>query len=153
VSRAKPSSRANGRLSKGPKTQQGKDRSKLNAIRHGLLARDALLANESREDYDEVVEQCSPRLPPGDADAKLIADLSAACWRLRRVQAYETRKMDQLIDQQTAGDATARNTAAFLSLVDDGTYALLLRYEARFHRAYHRSLQALPTEVRCPPNL
>jgi hypothetical protein len=44
--------RANSRHSTGPRTDSGKQRSSLNALRHGLTAADAVLASEDRAAYD-----------------------------------------------------------------------------------------------------
>jgi hypothetical protein len=44
--------RANAMLSTGPRTDSGKQRSSLNALRHGLTAASAVLASEDRAAYD-----------------------------------------------------------------------------------------------------
>jgi len=44
--------RANALLSTGPRTDAGKQRSSLNALRHGLTAASAVLLSEDRSAYD-----------------------------------------------------------------------------------------------------
>jgi hypothetical protein len=44
--------RANSQHSTGPRTDAGKQRSSLNAIRHGLTARTALLASDGQAAYE-----------------------------------------------------------------------------------------------------
>jgi hypothetical protein len=36
----------------GPRTQQGKDKSKLNALKHGFFSKAVLLEDDSREEFD-----------------------------------------------------------------------------------------------------
>lgn len=49
--------RANSEHSTGPRTDPGKQRSSLNALRHGLTARTAVLPTEDRATFDQ-------QLPP-----------------------------------------------------------------------------------------
>jgi hypothetical protein len=43
--------RANARRSTGPKSKQGKSRSKMNAVTHGLTAEHILIPGEKPEDF------------------------------------------------------------------------------------------------------
>ena len=60
-------SRRNGRLSRGPKTKEGKARSSGNALRHGLSARKYLLAGESEEEFLRLAEDLCASLKPAGA--------------------------------------------------------------------------------------
>jgi hypothetical protein len=42
----------NAQKSNGPRTEAGKERSSLNALRHGLTARTAVLDSENQTDYE-----------------------------------------------------------------------------------------------------
>ena len=53
-------SRANGRLSRGPKTLSGKLRSCSNNRRHGLAGTSLILPNESAADFDTSAPPTSP---------------------------------------------------------------------------------------------
>ena len=44
--------RENAKKSTGPRTAEGKARSSKNGIKHGLLARDAVMAGEDQAEYD-----------------------------------------------------------------------------------------------------
>ena len=49
--------RANSAHSTGPRTEAGKQRSSLNALRHGLTARTAVLPTEDPEAYQRHIQQ------------------------------------------------------------------------------------------------
>jgi hypothetical protein len=145
MSRPKPSSRENGRLSQGPKTQAGKDRAKFNALRHGLSAQQAVvLANESHEDFDYLLDMHLQRFQPDDyIEAELVAEMASARWRTRRLRSMETGLMDRAILQLT-DDAPAEPAGAAFSILAQGrTLDLLLRYEARLQLSYQRSIRTL----------
>jgi hypothetical protein len=45
--------RANAQKSTGPRTPEGKARTRFNSLKHGLTAVDVCLPGESREEYDQ----------------------------------------------------------------------------------------------------
>jgi hypothetical protein len=49
--------RRNALKSTGPRTEEGKDRSRMNAVRHGLTAETVIAALEDAEDYKVVREE------------------------------------------------------------------------------------------------
>ena len=49
--------RANSQHSTGPRTETGKQRSSLNALRHGLTAQTAVLPNEDPATYQRHIQQ------------------------------------------------------------------------------------------------
>jgi hypothetical protein len=83
--------RRNARNSTGPITQEGKQRSRCNAIRHGLTAETVIGALEDAEDY-----QAFEAAIIGDYDAQsavereLVLRLASLLWRLRRATTMET---------------------------------------------------------------
>ena len=69
-------SRANGARSLGPVTPEGKKRSLMNAVRHGLLARCVVLDNESRDCFDQVVTQYLECFrPANDVELGMIEEM------------------------------------------------------------------------------
>ena len=60
------SSRANGARALGPGTLEGKQRSSLNALAHGLLARRTLMQGESPEALQALLNQHLERLEPAE---------------------------------------------------------------------------------------
>jgi hypothetical protein len=83
--------RRNARKSTGPSTEQGKCRSRRNAVRHGLTAETVIGALEDAQDY-----QAFEATMIADYDAQsavereLVLRLASLLWRLRRATAIET---------------------------------------------------------------
>jgi len=89
--RQKAANRANARRSTGPKTLKGKATVRLNAIRHGLLARDAVLPGEDSDAFEELWNEVWADLSPVGPIEKLLVDRAInAMWRLRRSARAET---------------------------------------------------------------
>ena len=138
------SSRANGVLSQGPKTPQGKQRSAHNALRHGLLAQSLVFESESPEGFAAVLAGHLARLRPvDDFELGMVEEMVAAHWRLRRCWALETRMYEKQIAAQPAGSDLDRSADAFSSLAQAPAMALMHRYEARLHQMYQRSYRNL----------
>ena len=84
--------RRNALKSTGPTTPEGKDRSRRNAVRHGLTAETVIAALEDAEDY-----QAFEAAVTADYDAEiavereLVLRLASVLWRLRRATGIETR--------------------------------------------------------------
>ncbi len=74
----------------GPKTEAGKLRSSLNAVRHGLAAVHMLLPGEDRAEYERRMDGVFTSLAPQDeAQAQLIALIADELWRLDRLSRIE----------------------------------------------------------------
>jgi hypothetical protein len=152
-------SRANGDLSRGPKTPQGKQRSARNSLRHGLLARCVVLQDECPETFAALLADHIARLQPADGlELGMVEHMAASDWRLRRAWALETRLLDKQIAAQAAGPTLDRMADAFSGLAEGPAIALIHRYEARLHLMYQRSLHNLlilrlsTAQTPLPPN-
>jgi hypothetical protein len=142
--RRKRSSRANGRLSRGPVTPEGKQRSSQNAISHGLLAKCIVLPGEDPESFQATLDQHLDRFAPLDAvEESMIEEMVAANWRMRRAWSMETKLLTDGIATQTGPDNRSRITGAFQNLADSPALALLQRYETRLHMMYQRAFHNL----------
>ena len=83
--------RRNAQLSTGPKTEQGKSRSRRNAARHGLTAETVIDALESAEDYAAFELAVTSDYDARTAvERELVLRLASLLWRLRRATAIET---------------------------------------------------------------
>ena len=87
--------RHNARKSTGPKTAEGKERTRQNALKHGLCAEQLVLPIEKAEDlqnqFDEWVEQYQP---VGIAEFALVEEIVKNQLRLSRCAGRETAVLD-----------------------------------------------------------
>lgn len=134
--------RANGALSQGPVTPEGRRRSSQNALKHGLLSRRVVLESESPEDFQTLLDQHTAHLSPvDDVEVGFIEEMASSSWRLRRLWAIETSVMDEALAAEPEGDDFSRTAAAFQKLAASPALGLIHRYETRLHTMYQRSLR------------
>jgi hypothetical protein len=83
--------RRNARLSTGPVTEEGKKRSRQNALRHGLTAETVIDALEDAEDYAAFEMAVTADYDAQSAvERELVLRLASLLWRLRRATAIES---------------------------------------------------------------
>jgi hypothetical protein len=83
--------RRNARLSTGPVTDEGKNRSRQNAVRHGLTAETVIDALEDAEDYAAFqMAVTADYVAQSAVERELVLRLASLLWRLRRATAIET---------------------------------------------------------------
>ena len=109
--RQREANRRNGRLG-GPKTDEGKQRSRANSLRHGLCSSTlVVLPEENSQEYEEVLRGFRESFQPHHAaEDALVLRLAQAHWRSLRARRIETGMLNT-----TA--ATHRNMAR--KLVED----------------------------------
>jgi hypothetical protein len=106
--------RRNALKSTGPTTPEGKERSRCNAVRHGLTAETVIAALEDAEDY-----QAFEAAVIADYDAEsavereLVLRLASVLWRLRRATGIETA----LFESVAAETEKLENDSPRLTLV------------------------------------
>lgn len=82
--------RANAAKSTGPRTPEGKEKVKLNAIVHGLTAQTAVLPGEDRGELEALSQALMAQLSPRGLVQRLIAGrVVSLAWKLRRVARAE----------------------------------------------------------------
>src|SRR5271155_3685225 len=90
-SRQVEANRRNARKSTGPTTEEGKLRSRCNAIRHGLTAETVIGALEDAEDYKAFEAAIIADYDAVSAvERELVLRLASLLWRLRRATTIET---------------------------------------------------------------
>ena len=83
--------RRNARLSTGPVTEEGKRRSRQNAVRHGLTVETVIDALEDAEDYAAFEMAVAADYDAQSAvERELVLRLASLLWRLRRATAIES---------------------------------------------------------------
>src|SRR5215212_3846499 len=83
--------RRNARRSTGPTTEEGKLRSRRNAVRHGLTAETVIGALEDAEDYKAFEAAVITDYDAQSAvERELVLRLASLLWRIRRAATIET---------------------------------------------------------------
>src|SRR5262245_11259002 len=123
--------RRNAENSTGPRTETGKQRSAMNALRHGLTAETVILPLESSEDYQAFEEAVLAGFDPETAaERELVLRVASLLWRLRRAVSIETG-LFQLAGRSSAA-ATNENSQMIQHL-----YARPKNDEAGFVRSHN----------------
>ena len=91
--------RSNAKKSTGPRTPEGKEKASKNAVRHGLLAQQAVIAGEDPEQFElhrqELLEEMAPVGPVETMLAERIVGLQ---WRLLRAERLQNAAFAALDD-------------------------------------------------------
>jgi hypothetical protein len=142
--------RANAQHSTGPRTSAGKQRSSLNALRHGLTGHVIVLPSEDHAAYENHTRRLFDDLQPkGALEEQLVQSLSDTSWRINRVAALETNLLALGIHEQSDKIDTAHpevHTAlAMAASIREQTRALanLSMHENRLSRQFERTLKQL----------
>src|ERR1700683_3059754 len=81
---------ANAQHSTGPRTPEGKTRSSLNASKHGLTAREVVIAPGEQPESDVLLASFQADVKPqGAIEQTLFNQLVSAAWNLRRIGRME----------------------------------------------------------------
>ena len=140
--------RRNAKRSTGSRTEAGKDGSKMNAVRHGILARSVVVPNledeaEWRDHRQRVVDDLGP---VGGLEAMLADRIAELLWRIRRVAWYERNEVRKnypdraavsWYELQDSGDAGGRELPGLPQL------AAISRYEAHLQRSLMQTSREL----------
>jgi len=142
--------RANSQHSTGPRTPAGKQRSSLNALRHGLTGHVIVLPSEDHAAYQHHTRRLFDDLQPkGALEEQLVQSLADTSWRINRIVALETNLLALGIHEQSNNIDTAHPEAhaalAMAASVRDQTRALsnLSSHEHRLSRQFERTLKQL----------
>ena len=165
--------RANARKSTGPRTPEGKERASRNALKHGLLAREAVIRGEDPEEFELYREGMLEDLAPaGPMESMLAERIVGLSWRLRRAERLQNAAFAALDDgtptplldgrleewKRLKGSEADRsvsgvfddNRALAGAVVEDFAEARvldrLLMYERRIESSLYRSMAELRKE-------
>ena len=100
--------RRNAQLSTGPKTEVGKAKSVLNAVKHGVFTKECLknISDEEARDYEALRLGMFESLKPRDQMQAILCDkITIDVWRLRKVLAFERGAMQLEILNLDASDS------------------------------------------------
>jgi hypothetical protein len=141
--------RANAHLSTGPKTEEGKQRSSLNARRHNLTGQVTAMTPEDRAAHDAFAAGIVKSIAPeGELELALAHRIATDFWRLNRASAIEDnifalglgQHADDNIDHPELQAAFA---AAKTFMAAGKSIELLTLYEQRLNRSLQKNLAVL----------
>src|ERR1035438_2103705 len=94
LSKRATANRRNARLSTGPKTQAGKNQSRRNALKHGVLASALLIKKgggaEDAAEFEELLAALNRDLAPvGRLEEMMVEKIAVCWWRQKRALRFE----------------------------------------------------------------
>jgi hypothetical protein len=147
---------ANSARSTGPKTPEGKARSRCNALKHGLTGEGVVLPNEDRAEVERRLAAFQDELKPsGEVGRALVHRAAVLSVRLDRSVSQETATLSGRVRQaeadffapaglDAATVAQLRAEASARAMFDPSREATLARrYEAAAERGFFRALKEL----------
>lgn len=91
--------RRNAKKSTGPKTDEGKERCKMNALKHGFTASSFVIFQDEIDDFIEFSDNITYDLAPrNQTELNLVDKIIADSWRLRRAPGFESEALRALRD-------------------------------------------------------
>ena len=149
--------RSNAQKSTGPRTPEGKAKVAQNAVKHGLLARQATIVGEDCEEFDLFRNQMRAELgPAGLVESRLVERIVGLSWRLQRAEWFGTEAFDTLYVQRAVALQVVpeppcgpdRGDPAFGGTVvkdfsETRVLERLLMYERRLEGSLYRSMAEL----------
>ena len=142
--------RANALLSTGAKTEEGRKRSRMNALRHGLTGQVTTMTDEDRAAHDNFSKALIASLAPdGAMEVQLAQRVATDSWRLNRASAIEDN-LFALGLHDNGGKLCLENeqidaalTTARVFTMESKQLQLLTLYEQRLNRAIQKNLAIL----------
>jgi hypothetical protein len=87
--------RRNAERSTGPKSGEGKNTVRWNALKHGLLAKAVVLPQEDRAEYEQLLAELTEHYQPvGRLEELHVEEIACTYWRRRRAVRVETAKIE-----------------------------------------------------------
>ena len=128
---------------RGPHTPEGKARSSMNALKHGLRARTVLLPEEDPEEFRALRESLHEEWRPRSTTERILVNqMAESTWRMLRFAPVEAELLESLRDDEVPGGGLS---AAFAGAMREGNQAMarLSRYETAIQRSFQRAMRML----------
>jgi hypothetical protein len=142
--------RNNAQHSTGPKTETGKWRSSLNALRHGLTGQIVVMPTEDMAAYQSHLKSFTDEYnPKGATEAQLVQQLADTSWRLNRAASLEANLYTLAAglepDPLTEAPDQVQATMAIAAALESQSKALmnLSLHSQRLSRQFERTITQL----------
>lgn len=144
------SNRQNAALSTGPSSEKGKEVARMNALTHGLTAKQVVIEGEDPADFERVMQGLMEEFAPRTIlEQQLIKQLAGYLWRLRRVPALEGEILEAHLYaiQSHFGSAVESHMTFGRALLRDAcgydAFSKLSRYEVQLVNFVERTIKQL----------
>jgi len=143
--------RRNAQKSTGPRSIDGRARSSMNALRHGITGQVSIMTVEDRGAHDKFVQELIDGLhPEGAVELQFASVIAEDFWRLQRIRAVENDMLalGNFSDAAAAIDVDhpevhASLTRAQTFLDQSKDFERLTLYEQRINRAIEKNRKQL----------
>ena len=141
--------RANSQHSTGPKTEAGKSRTSLNALRHGLTGQLIVMPTEDLQAYKLHLKSFTDEYhPEGATESHLVQALADTSWRLNRVAVLETNLLSLGMTYPTPFTCSPQEVQDAMSIVSalesqSKALANLSMHSQRLSRQFERTASQL----------
>src|SRR5579864_6559801 len=142
--------KSNAQKSTGPRTAAGKQRSSLNALRHGLTGQTIVLPSEDHSTYQRHSQSfLNEYRPQGATETQLVQSLLDTSWQLNRAAAVETNLFSLGISESenriraSHPEAEAALNMALAYREHNRAFANIGIYRQRLAREFERTLLLL----------
>jgi hypothetical protein len=138
--------RRNSAKSTGPRTEEGKERSRANALKHGLTGAGVVLPNEDAAEVERMFHGLEAQFrPEGDAGRGLARRMATCAVRMERAVLQESAALrERVLDAQAEANGDDPVEAGLRAMFDPSKEATLARkYEAAAERGFFRALKEL----------
>ncbi len=138
----------------GVKTEEGKEVSKMNAIKHGILSKNIILDDEDKECFENLQDEIYEALSPQGFLEKLLVDrIVSNYWRLKRIINIEKslislKKEPNHFDNRGLGYDNPEEMVKHqnnINIIDSNQIDKLLRYEVSIEKSIYKAFNMLMT--------
>jgi hypothetical protein len=124
--------RANAQRSTGPRTDEGKAKTRVNALRHGLCGCVPLMHDETEADLVGLLGMLREEHQPADATEEiLVYKMAEHFWYAKRASYFISEKMNSFDNYDDYHDKVGRDLS------------LMIRYHSTADRGYYKALTEL----------
>jgi hypothetical protein len=142
--------RRNAQKSSGPRSIDGRARSSMNALRHGITGQVSIMTVEDRGAHDKFVQELIAGLQPeGAVELQFASVIAEDFWRLQRIRAVENDMLalgnfsDAAAIDVDHPEIHASLTRAQTFLDQSKDFERLTLYEQRINRAIEKNRKQL----------
>src|SRR5690348_5344782 len=142
--------RKNAQKSTGPRSIDGRARSSMNALRHGITGQVSIMTAEDRGAHDKFVQELIESLQPeGAVELQFASVIAEDFWRLQRIRAVENDMLalgnfsDAAAIDVDHPEIHASLTRAQTFLDQSKDFERLTLYEQRINRAIEKNRKQL----------